>query len=171
MTHFSVIIRDLLDSVLYIRLEPRWLRSCWIHRNFVLSGSVLEVQRLELCSSAWWCVLPWRGRYLRRFLVVVGGICGAIRNISIVNVKFSLNIFFAALNRHFRISIYLSIYLSICLSFYLSLYLSIYLPLYGSTAFCWNLAAFSVSWPFYTVGRTPWTGNQAIYTQNNTNTE
>jgi hypothetical protein len=31
--------------------------------------------------------------------------------------------------------------------------------LYGSTALCWALAAFSVSSSFYTVGRTPWTGD------------
>jgi hypothetical protein len=30
----------------------------------------------------------------------------------------------------------------------------------GFTALCWTLAAFSVSWSFYTVGRTPWTGDQ-----------
>jgi hypothetical protein len=32
----------------------------------------------------------------------------------------------------------------------------------GSTALCWTLAAFSVSWSFYTVRRTPWTGDQPI---------
>jgi hypothetical protein len=36
----------------------------------------------------------------------------------------------------------------------------IYLSIYGSTALCWMLAAFPVSWSFYTVGRTPWTGDQ-----------
>jgi cytochrome bd-type quinol oxidase subunit 1 len=34
--------------------------------------------------------------------------------------------------------------------------------IYGSTAVCWTLAAFSVSWSFYTVGRTPWTGNEPV---------
>jgi hypothetical protein len=34
--------------------------------------------------------------------------------------------------------------------------------IYGSTALCWALAAFSVSWSFCTVGRTPWTGDQCI---------
>jgi cytochrome bd-type quinol oxidase subunit 1 len=39
-----------------------------------------------------------------------------------------------------------------------SIYLSIFLSIYGSTALCWALAAFSFSWYFYAVGRTPWTG-------------
>jgi hypothetical protein len=34
--------------------------------------------------------------------------------------------------------------------------------IYGSTALRWTLAAFSVSWSFYTVGRTPWTGDQPV---------
>jgi hypothetical protein len=34
--------------------------------------------------------------------------------------------------------------------------------IYPSTALCWSLAAFSVSWTFYTVGRTPWTGDQPV---------
>jgi hypothetical protein len=33
---------------------------------------------------------------------------------------------------------------------------------YRSTALCWALAAFSVSWSFYTVGRTPWTEDQPV---------
>jgi hypothetical protein len=33
---------------------------------------------------------------------------------------------------------------------------------YGSTALCWTLAAFSVFWSFYTVNRTPWTGDQSV---------
>jgi hypothetical protein len=33
---------------------------------------------------------------------------------------------------------------------------------YGSTALCRALASFSISWFFYTVGRTPWTGNQPV---------
>jgi hypothetical protein len=33
---------------------------------------------------------------------------------------------------------------------------------YGSTALCWALAAFSVSWSFYTVDGTPWKGDQLI---------
>jgi hypothetical protein len=43
-----------------------------------------------------------------------------------------------------------------------STYLPTYLPVYGATALCWTLATFSVSWSFYTVGRTPWTGNQPV---------
>jgi hypothetical protein len=31
-----------------------------------------------------------------------------------------------------------------------------------STGLCWTLAAFSFSWSFYTVGRTPWTGDQPV---------
>jgi hypothetical protein len=34
------------------------------------------------------------------------------------------------------------------------------LSIYRSTALCWTLATFSLSWSFYTVGRTPWTGDQ-----------
>jgi hypothetical protein len=34
--------------------------------------------------------------------------------------------------------------------------------IYGSTALCWALAAFSVSWSFCTVGRTPWTRDQPV---------
>jgi hypothetical protein len=37
-----------------------------------------------------------------------------------------------------------------------------YLPTHGSTALCWVLVAFLVSWSFYTVGRTPWTGDQLV---------
>jgi hypothetical protein len=51
---------------------------------------------------------------------------------------------------------------SISLSIYLSIYLYIYLSIYGSTALCWMLAAFSVSWSSYTVGRTPLTGDQTV---------
>jgi hypothetical protein len=36
------------------------------------------------------------------------------------------------------------------------------LTVYGSTALCWTLAVFSVSWSFYTVGRTPWKGDQPV---------
>jgi hypothetical protein len=35
---------------------------------------------------------------------------------------------------------------------------SLQLSLYYSTALCWTLAAFSVSWSFYTISKTPWTG-------------
>jgi hypothetical protein len=42
------------------------------------------------------------------------------------------------------------------------IYLSIYLPVYGSTALCRTLDAFSVSWSFYTVGRTLWTVDQPV---------
>jgi hypothetical protein len=61
------------------------------------------------------------------------------------------------------LSVCLSIYLSIYLSTYLSIYLSIiHLSIYGSIALYWALAAFSVSWSFYTVGMTPWTGDQPV---------
>jgi hypothetical protein len=33
---------------------------------------------------------------------------------------------------------------------------------HGSTAICWTLADFSVSYSFYTVGRTPWTVDQLV---------
>jgi hypothetical protein len=36
------------------------------------------------------------------------------------------------------------------------------LSICGSTALCWALAAISVSWSLYTVGRTPWTGDQPV---------
>jgi hypothetical protein len=36
------------------------------------------------------------------------------------------------------------------------------LSIYGYTALYWALAAFSVSWSFYTVGRTTWTGVQPV---------
>jgi hypothetical protein len=36
------------------------------------------------------------------------------------------------------------------------------MPAYGSSALCWTLTAFSVSWSFYAVGRTPWTGDQPV---------
>jgi hypothetical protein len=35
-------------------------------------------------------------------------------------------------------------------------------PIYGSTAICWALAAYSVSWFFYTVDRTHWKGDQPV---------
>jgi cytochrome bd-type quinol oxidase subunit 1 len=38
-----------------------------------------------------------------------------------------------------------------------SIYLSVYL-----IAICWTSAAFSVSWFFYTVCRTPWTGDHTV---------
>jgi hypothetical protein len=34
--------------------------------------------------------------------------------------------------------------------------------IYGSTALCWALDDFSVSWSFFAVGRTPWTGDQPV---------
>jgi hypothetical protein len=36
------------------------------------------------------------------------------------------------------------------------------ISLWGSTVLCWTLVAFSVSWSFYTVGWTPWTGDQPV---------
>jgi hypothetical protein len=42
------------------------------------------------------------------------------------------------------------------------LYNCLYLCIYGSTALCWALIAFSVSWSFYTVGRTPWMRDQLV---------
>jgi hypothetical protein len=37
-----------------------------------------------------------------------------------------------------------------------------HLSVYGSTALCWVLAAFSVTFIIYTVGRTPWKGDQPV---------
>jgi hypothetical protein len=36
------------------------------------------------------------------------------------------------------------------------------LSIYGSTDLCWALVPFSVSWSFYTICRTPWTGDQPV---------
>jgi hypothetical protein len=36
------------------------------------------------------------------------------------------------------------------------------LPIYGSTALCWVLARYLSFLTFYTVGRTPWTGDQPV---------
>jgi hypothetical protein len=38
----------------------------------------------------------------------------------------------------------------------------VYTSIYGSTALCWTSAYFSVSRSTYTVGRTPWTGDQPV---------
>jgi hypothetical protein len=55
------------------------------------------------------------------------------------------------------------------------IYLSICLSVYGSTVFLLNLGRFFSFLILYTVGRTPWTGDQPVArplpTQNNTNTE
>jgi hypothetical protein len=59
------------------------------------------------------------------------------------------------------LSIYLSIYLSVCLSIYLFICLSIYLSIY-LTALCWTLTAFFSFLIFYTVGGTPWMGEQPV---------
>jgi hypothetical protein len=50
-------------------------------------------------------------------------------------------------------------------SFIYSQILPTYLPTYGSTAFCYTLATFSVYYYFSTVGRTPWTGYQHVARQ------
>jgi hypothetical protein len=41
------------------------------------------------------------------------------------------------------------------------IYLSIYLSM-ALQPLCWALSDFSVSWSLYTVGRTPWTGDQPV---------
>jgi hypothetical protein len=66
------------------------------------------------------------------------------------------------LSIYLHISIYPSIYLStyIYLSIYLSIYISIYLSIYGSTALA-DLGRFQFL-NLYTVGRTPWTGDQPV---------
>jgi hypothetical protein len=51
----------------------------------------------------------------------------------------------------------------ICAAPYTSL--SVCLSVYGSTTLCWTLAAFSVSWSYYTVGRTLWMGDQPVARQ------
>jgi hypothetical protein len=54
-----------------------------------------------------------------------------------------------------RLSIYLSVYLSVSLSVYLSIYKCLYSPLLGlARSFSFLI--------FYTVGRTPWMGDQPI---------
>jgi hypothetical protein len=58
-------------------------------------------------------------------------------------------------NTREKLSIYLSIYPSIHPSIYLSIYLSIYSPLFDHGRFFSFLI-------FYTVGMTPWTGDQPI---------
>jgi hypothetical protein len=107
MTYFSVIIRDLLDSVFYTRLQTEMVEILLNTQDFPSlrfrtwgAGYLLcemfqpgDVHSLE--GSGTWG--GWGG--------------GTKRNISIVNVKFSLIIFFAALNHHFRISTYLPAYL------------------------------------------------------------
>jgi hypothetical protein len=73
------------------------------------------------------------------------------------------------------LSIYLSIYLSVCLSICLSLYLSIFLFIYLSDclSFCLSICLsiynrlldldrFFSFLIFYTVGGTPWTGDQPV---------
>jgi hypothetical protein len=59
------------------------------------------------------------------------------------------------------LSIYLPIYLSIYLS-YLSIYPSIYLSTYCSTLLLLDLGRFFSFLILYTVGRTPWTGDQPV---------
>jgi hypothetical protein len=51
--------------------------------------------------------------------------------------------------------------ITVTVSTYLLIYLSIYLSIYGSTALCWTLAAFCFL-IFYTVDRTPSTGDQSV---------
>jgi hypothetical protein len=51
------------------------------------------------------------------------------------------------------------IYLSVCLGVYLSIYQSVYLWLYSSLL---GLGLFQFIDLFYSVGRTPWTGDQSI---------
>jgi hypothetical protein len=38
----------------------------------------------------------------------------------------------------------------------------IYLSIYGSTSLCWSLDAFFSFLIFYTIGRTPWMGDQLV---------
>jgi hypothetical protein len=60
---------------------------------------------------------------------------------------------------HLYLSIYLSSCLSVCLSSCLSIYPSIYLWLYSPLLGLGRFFSFLI---FYTVGRTPWTGDQPV---------
>jgi hypothetical protein len=57
---------------------------------------------------------------------------------------------------------YVCMHLSIYLSIYLSMFLSIYLSIYGSTVLLLDLGRFFSFLIFYTVSRTPWTGDQPV---------
>jgi hypothetical protein len=52
-------------------------------------------------------------------------------------------------------------YVTTVLSLYTQLRPSLFCCYYGSTALCWALAAFSVSY-LYIVGMSPWTGDQPV---------
>jgi hypothetical protein len=69
-----------------------------------------------------------------------------------------------------------SVYLPTYVPTFLSTYLSTYVSIYGSTALLLGLGRFFSFLIFYTVGWTPWTGNQPLRkattcTQGSTNTE
>jgi hypothetical protein len=61
------------------------------------------------------------------------------------------------------LSIYLSIYIFVCLLVYVCMYVFICIPIYGITAIV-DLGRF-FSFLIYTVGRTPWTGDQPVARQ------
>jgi hypothetical protein len=75
--------------------------------------------------------------------------------------KLTCKIFWTAqsTNNYQYISNIRSVNLSFCLSFYLPTYLPTYL-IYLSISPMLGLGRLSVSWSFYTVGRTPWMGDQ-----------
>jgi hypothetical protein len=57
-----------------------------------------------------------------------------------------------------------------------AIYVYVCISIYGSTALCWTLVSFTVSWSFYTVGRDSldeWSARRKVsaYTQDNKNVE